>query len=83
MSQHTPTPYQFSDRNWRGKIDPVNFYICGNCSDECMDDDEQIGEDKLEPVRSCTAVAVVTGNATADVIPRGTAAFLCRGGREL
>lgn len=64
-SQHTPTPYTYSRKNWRGEIVAHDWYISG---DRHEDEDGGIVS---------TAVAIVQGNATSHPVCEDTAAFLC------
>ena len=76
MGQHTPTPWQFSNRNWRGEEDPHNWYVTGDHSEGWPPDPDDSESEDEGP--SCVSVAVVVGNPTAGDIPRANAELIVR-----
>jgi hypothetical protein len=76
MSQHTPTPWEVSDRNWRGeKDDSGNLYVRGDRHDCVATDDD--GND-VPDGEAVTAVAIVCGNATSGAVTAANADLLRR-----
>jgi hypothetical protein len=59
---HTPEPWGFKSRNWRGEESEFKFYVIGD-----VHEDEETG--RLKAV----GVAVVEGNATSGGIPMANA----------
>lgn len=73
--KHTPTPYEYSDRNWRGEVDEWSFYIHGDIHESVPDEDTPDDED---PGMSAVSVAIVPGNPTGRDVAEATAKFLCK-----